>query len=125
MEIWQDRGKIMAGFDCERQYGILDVERELIAAILADNRIYRAVCHLLLPAYFLSPAHQRQFAAIAAAIERGQPVDLRLLGAGGRPWTGMPAIDPLDYALMIYGSFLGREAIVIPIEAGASARAAS
>ncbi|HEV2676304.1 MAG TPA: DnaB-like helicase N-terminal domain-containing protein [Aliidongia sp.] len=115
----------MAGLDCERNYGILDAERELIAAILTDNRIYRAVCHLLLPAYFLSPAHQRQFAAIATAIERGRPVDLRMLETGGRPLTGMPAIDPLDHALMIYGSFLGREAIGVPLEAEASARAAS
>ena len=115
----------MAGLDYERRYGILDAERELIAAILADNRMYRAVCHLLLPAYFLSPAHQRQFAAIAAAIERGRPVDLRMLGTEGRPLAGMPAIDPFDHALMIYGSFLGREAIGVPDQAEASARAVS
>jgi hypothetical protein len=105
----------MAGMDCEQQhYGILDVERELIAAILADNRAYKAVSHLLLPAHFLAPAHQRQFALIAAAVERGEPVDLHLPYQGGRPLIAWPAIDPLDHALMIYGSFLGRAAVMVP-----------
>ena len=99
--------------DCERRYGILDVERELIAAILADNRAYKAVSHLLQPAHFLSPAHQRQFAQIAAAIERGEPVALRLPPHQGRPMIALPPIDPLDHALMIYGSFLGREAVMV------------
>ncbi|MDB5362021.1 MAG: DnaB-like helicase terminal domain [Rhodospirillales bacterium] len=95
----------------ERDYGILDAERELIAAILADNRGYRAVCHLLQPGHFLSPGHQRQFAAIAAAIERGRPVDAGLLAPEDRSLAGLPPIDPLDHALMIYGSYLGRAAV--------------
>jgi replicative DNA helicase len=95
----------------QMDYGILAAERELIAAILADNRGYRAVCHLLRPAHFLSAGHQRQFAAIAAAIERGKPVDPSLLAAEDRAPDGLPPIDPLDYALMIYGSYLGRAAI--------------
>ncbi|GGF05290.1 hypothetical protein GCM10011611_08470 [Aliidongia dinghuensis] len=106
----------MVSLDHERRYGILDAERELIAAILEDNRVYRAVCHLLVPDHFLSPDHQRQFAAIARAIERGRPVDRCLAIEGrafetGRPLIGFPPIDPLDHALMIYGSFLGRTAI--------------
>ena len=95
----------------ERYYGILDAERELLAAILADNRGYKAVCHLLRPDHFLSPGHQRQFAAIAAAIERGRPVDPGLLAPEDRSLAGLPPIDPLDHALMIYGSFLGRTAV--------------
>jgi replicative DNA helicase len=101
----------MAGLDYERHYGILDAERELIAAILEDNRAYRAVSHLLLPDHFLSPEHRRQFAAIGRAIERGRPVDRSLLAAGSCPMVALPRIDPLDYALMIYGSHLGREAV--------------
>lgn len=101
----------MVSLDHERRYGILDAERELIAAILEDNRVYRAVCHLLVPDHFLSPDHQRQFAAIARAIERGHPVDRSLAIEAGRPLIGFPPIDPLDHALMIYGSFLGRTAI--------------
>jgi len=95
----------------KQTYGILDAERELLAAILADNRGYRAVCHLLRPAHFLSPAHQRQYAAIAAAIERGRPVDPGLLAPEDRSLAGLPPIDPLDHALMIYGSYLGRSAL--------------
>jgi hypothetical protein len=104
----------MAGMDCEPRYGILDAERELIAAILADNRAYKAVRHLLRAEHFLAPAHQRQFARIAASIERGEPVTVRMPDDRGRPMIGLPAIDPLDHALMIYGSFLGREAVMIP-----------
>jgi len=104
----------MAGMDCERRYGILDAERELIAAILADNRAYKAVRHLLRAEHFLSSAHQRQFDRIATAIERGEPVTVRLADERGRPMIGLPAIDPLDHALMIYGSFLGREAVMMP-----------
>lgn len=95
----------------ELRYGILDAERELLAALLADNRGYRAVCHLLQPGHFLSPGHQRQFAAIAAAIERGRPVDPDLLAPEDCSLAGLPPIDPLDHALMIYGSYLGRTAI--------------
>ena len=95
----------------ERHYGILDAERELLAAILADNRGYKAVSHLLRPDHFLSPGHQRQFAAIAAAIERGRPVDPGLLAPEDRSLAGLPPIDPLDHALMIYGSYLGRTAV--------------
>jgi hypothetical protein len=92
-------------------YGILDAERELIAAILADTRAYRAVCHLLRPGHFLAPGHQHQFAAIAAAIERDRPADPALQPRHERPPAGLPPIDPLDHALMIYGSYLGREAV--------------
>ena len=113
----------MAGMDCERRYGILDAERELIAAILADHRAYKAVSHLLQPAHFLSPAHQRQFAQITAAIERGEPVPLRIPPDRGRPMIGLPPIDPLDHALMIYGSFLGREAVSVPDRHSPVARA--
>lgn len=111
-------GEIMDGLDHERRYGILDAERELIAAILADNRGYRAVCHLLQPGHFLSPGHQRQFATIAAAIECGRPIDPALL-VPQEEWSlaGLPPIDPLDYALMIYGSFLGREAVNVQVPA--------
>jgi hypothetical protein len=105
----------MAGMDCERRYGILDVERELIAAILAENRAYKAVRHLLRAEHFLEPAHQRQFARIATSIERDQSVTVRVPNDGGRPMIGLPTIDPLDHALMIYGSFLGREAVVIRV----------
>lgn len=101
----------MAGLDRERRYGILDAERELIAAILQDNRAYRAVSHLLVPDHFLSPDHRRQFAAIGRAIERGRPVERNLAVACGHPVLGLPPIDPLDHALMIYGSYLGREAV--------------
>jgi hypothetical protein len=41
----------------------------------------------------------------------------------GRPMIGLPAIDPLDHALMIYGSFLGREAVVLPTGHSAVVRA--
>jgi len=99
--------------DCERRYGILDAERELIAAILADNRAYKAVRHLLRAEHFLSSAHQRHFERIATAIERGDPVTVRLADERGRPMIGLPTIDPLDHALMIYGSFLGREAVLM------------
>ena len=89
----------------EHRYGILDAERELIAAILADNRCYRAVEHLLKPEHFLAPAHRHQFAAIGRAVRDGRPIgpDLPAEDAG-RPLIGPPAIDPLDHALMIYGS---------------------
>jgi hypothetical protein len=113
----------MAGMDGERRYGILDAERELIAAILADNRAYKAVRHLLRAEHFLSTAHQRQFDRIATAIERGEPVTVRLADERGRPMIGLPAIDPLDHALMIYGSFLGREAVVLPTGHSAVVRA--
>lgn len=109
--------------ESEPPYGILDAERELIAAILHDNRAYKAVRHLLQPGHFLSPAHQRQFAQIAAAIERGRPVTLRQRDDHGRPFLGRPPIDPLDHALMIYGSFLGREAVMIPTGHSAVVRA--
>jgi hypothetical protein len=91
----------------EHPYGILDAERELIAAILADNRGYRAVSHLLQAEHFLSPVHQRQFAAIAAAIEQGRRLD----PDRRETLAGLPPIDPLDHALMIYGSYLGRMAV--------------
>jgi hypothetical protein len=113
----------MAGMDRERRYGILDAERELIAAILADNRAYKAVRHLLRAEHFLASAHQRQFDRIATAIERGEPVTVRLTEARGRPMIGLPAIDPLDHALMIYGSFLGREAVMMPAGHSAVVRA--
>lgn len=101
----------MAGLDRERHYGILDAERELIAAILQDNRAYRAISHLLVPDHFLSPDHRRQFVAIGRAIERGRPVDRSMAAECGHPLLGLPRIDPLDHALMIYGSYLGREAV--------------
>jgi hypothetical protein len=101
----------MAGSDRDRDFGILDAERELIAAILMDNRAYRAVSHLLQPDHFLAPQHQRQFAAIAAAIEAGRTADLRTIKGLDGSMLPLPKIDPLDHALMIYGSFLGREAI--------------
>jgi hypothetical protein len=104
----------MAGMDCERHYGILDVERELIAAILADNRAYKAVSHLLRPEHFLAPAHQRLFAQIAEAVGRGAPAEFDLPQPGGHPLITWPAIDPLDHALMVYGSFLGRAAVMAP-----------
>lgn len=115
----------MAGMDCEQRYGILDVERELIAAILVDNRAYTAIRHLLEAGHFLSPAHRRQFAEIAAAIERGRPVTSRQPHYWGRPVIGLPAIDPLDHALMIYGSFLGREAVTVPAGHSGVVRAAA
>ncbi|GGF21067.1 hypothetical protein GCM10011611_28950 [Aliidongia dinghuensis] len=115
----------MAGAEDDRSFSILDAERELIAAILVDNRAYRAVCHFLQPAHFLSPRHRRQFATIAAAVEAGRPVDLRLLEGAGRPMLDPPKIDPLDHALMIYGSFLGRAAVGAAIEEAAPARVAS
>jgi len=102
----------MAGLDRERRYGILDAERELIAAILEDKRAYRAVSHLLLPEHFLSPDHRRQFAAIGRAIDRGWPIDRSMVADCSHPVLGLPPIDPLDHALMIYGSHLGREAII-------------
>jgi hypothetical protein len=110
----------MAGMECERNYGIFDAERELIGAILADNRAYKAVRHLLAAEHFLDPAHRRQFAQIAQAIERGEPVTVRLPTSRR---DRLPAIDPLDHALMIYGSFLGREAVMMPREHSVVARA--
>jgi replicative DNA helicase len=50
-------------------------EQALLGAILANNKAFDAVCHILMPEHFFDPINGRIFAAIAIRIEAGRLAD--------------------------------------------------